>query len=510
VIASLNHALNYVVTAYATSLLDTTLGGVILGFAWSLNSVSGLTIATACVRRYGYKISMIISFAGYTFQIATLYVAVISSRSVAWPVAIIGCIVSGFTSAIWWTAQGVCFENTCKEIEKYYPTDPIIVPDRNSTSYNHKSNSTSDLDKFGISILSFGTENTEVKKAIRRIRANLSAHWTIIYQCADIIVFLSLSIIPLFGDISIPTVIAGLAVLGAVTTLLGFTFDTFGEESQSLPWNEIIEAIQAVPIHFQTDARATLIAPYVFGFGITSAMFAYYVNADIVSDSSNLGEVSLGFLEAWSYFVAVLSAFPYKYVSKSFDGGQDLVIQFGSLSFLLSGLVVLCLSNDELSTWTDILVVKALYGLGRGVFEGSCRAVYAQMFAGKDLSTAFSAQTLLAGMSGGICFFLFGVLSKTSIAAITVANGICAIVCYGVLVSGIIDSNQPVTWSQLMLGLKNSSIQLLRCCFCRRKEVSSKTDKEGFYYQPSLMHSPPSSPERKMLTISLLGNDESS
>ena len=78
----------------------------------------------------------------------------------------------------------------------------------------------------------------------------------------------------------------------------------------------------------------------------------------------------------------MLSAYPYKYISKSFDIGQDLVIQFGSLCFLLSGLVVLCLTNNQLSTWTSILVVKAFYGLGRGVFEGSCRAVYAQMFEG--------------------------------------------------------------------------------------------------------------------------------
>jgi hypothetical protein len=267
---------------------------------------------------------MIISFAGYTSQIASLYVAVISSSKVAWPVAILGCIVpginllnhinkllsnrifilKGFTSAIWWTAQGVCFDNTCKEIEKYYLHDPIIIESTSTSVYNSPPNSAIGIDRQGISFLSFGNENMEVKKAIRRIRANLSAHWTIIYQCVDIIVFLSLSIIPLFGYVSIPTVIAGLAVLGVVTTLLGFTFDTFGEETQSLSWSEIIEAIRAVPIHFQADARAALIAPFVFGFGITTAMFAYYVNADVVSDSSNLGEVSLGFLEAWSYLVS--------------------------------------------------------------------------------------------------------------------------------------------------------------------------------------------------------------
>ena len=77
-----------------------------------------------------------------------------------------------------------------------------------------------------------------------------------------------------------------------------------------------------------------------------------------------------------------MSAYPYKFISKSCNAGQDFVIQFGSLSFMLSGLLVLCLSDAQLGTWTSILCVKGLYGLGRGVFEGSCRAVYAQMFTG--------------------------------------------------------------------------------------------------------------------------------
>jgi hypothetical protein len=131
----------------------------------------------------------------------------------------------------------------------------------------------------------------------------LSAHWTIIYQFADIFVFLSLSVIPLFTDVSIPAVIAGLTVLGVITTLLGFTFRTFENDAQAMSWKEVAVAIAAVPEQFKQDARATLIAPFVFGFGITTAMFAYYVNADVISDSSDLGSVYLGFLEAWSYFV---------------------------------------------------------------------------------------------------------------------------------------------------------------------------------------------------------------
>lgn len=80
---------------------------------------------------------------------------------------------------------------------------------------------------------------------------------------------------------------------------------------------------------------------------------------------------------------------------------------------------------------------------------GNMNSLYLLVYLGKDLSTAFSAQTLLAGLSGGVCFFMFGVLSKDSIAAITVGNGLLAIATYFLLVGGLMDPNKPVTWSQL-------------------------------------------------------------
>jgi hypothetical protein len=145
-VASINHALNYVVTSYATTLLPGELGGTILGLSWILNSVSGLTFATPVVRRCGFKHAMIISFWGYTFQIATLYIAVVSAPNIGVPFAVLGSVIAGFTSAVWWTAQGVCFELTCAEIH--------------------------DCQRVGLGAV----------QDLNEIRANLSASWTLIYQ----------------------------------------------------------------------------------------------------------------------------------------------------------------------------------------------------------------------------------------------------------------------------------------------------------------------------------------
>jgi hypothetical protein len=50
---------------------------------------------------------------------------------------------------------------------------------------------------------------------------------------------------------------------------------------------------------------------------------------------------------------------------------------------------------DDLSLWWVVLIIRGLYGLGRGVFEGSCRAVYASMFTGEVLITSILHYTTL-------------------------------------------------------------------------------------------------------------------
>ena len=420
-VASLNHALSYVVTAYATSLLDNSLAAIILGLSWSLNAVSGLTVATAIVRRFGFKYSMIISLWGYAIQIASLYWAIRThDETTSWIVAIGGSTISGFTSAIWWTSQGVYFEDVCQSIDR-------VMSSRWQAARSY---------------------------GIDSIRADLSAHWTIIYQSADIVVFLTLSIFPATKLLSINSVIFCLVILGVITSLLGFTFDNVGSDSQVLPWSELWEAIVAVPEQYRTDCRVSLLGPFVFGFGITTALFAYYINSDAISDSDHLGTVSLGFLEAFSYFVAVISAYPYAYIANAFERGQDWVIQFGSVAFLSCGVLLLVLTDNQLGTWNYIILAKFLYGLGRGVFEGSCRAVYAKMFTGKDLSTAFSGQTLSAGFSGGIAFFVFSVIPRMSIGLITVVNGVVALGCYFLLMYHI-DPLKPTPW-RVLCSVKGS------------------------------------------------------
>ena len=367
-IASLNHALTYVVTAFATSLLPMELGGLICGLTWSLNAFSGMTVATIAVRRLGWKLSIIISFWGYSMQIVSLYLAIVYPQY-AYVVGAGGAVLAGVTSAIWWTAQGICFELTATGIaQSHLLLVPVSVTGEQVSS-NHRQYASFD-------------------EAVNGTRADLSAQWTIIYQLSDILVFLSLSVIPIMiPTIEIVHVLFWICALGVCTALLGMGFDDLGDKGIPLNNAEVVDALLAVPRQFKDDSRVMLLAPFVFGFGITTAMFSYYVNGNIVSKSENLGSIYIGLLESFSYLVAAASAYPYAFVSNNVTGGQHWIFQFGSLSFLLSGVVVYLLPEDELSMWQVILLIRALYGLGRGVFEGACRAVYASLFTGPDLST---------------------------------------------------------------------------------------------------------------------------
>ena len=252
---------------------------------------------------------MIISLWGYAIQVSSLFFAVIIPvTEVKWCVGILGSIVAGFTSAIWWTAQGIYFEYISSEISRRL----VLIP-KDKGKFEAEEDMESDI------------------SLIDQVRANLSADWTVIYQGADIVVFLAISLSTIADQISTTSMIGALSMLGVLTACLGNTF----EEEPNITVAEVKEAIYAVPRQYRDDARASLLAPFVFGFGISTAIFAYYINDKVVSD--HLSTEFIGYLEAFSYLVAILAAYPYAFISNHLNCGQDLVIQFGSFCFLLTG-----------------------------------------------------------------------------------------------------------------------------------------------------------------------------
>ena len=56
---------------------------------------------------------------------------------------------------------------------------------------------------------------------------------------------------------------------------------------------------------------------------------------------------------------------------------------------------------------------------------------------------------MLAGLSGGICFFAYGHMTRETIAAITVINGLLALGCYALLLTVGRKMYLPLSWGAL-------------------------------------------------------------
>ena len=247
VVTSLSHSLSYVVTAFATPLLGGELGLIVCGVNWCACAATSLTVAIISVRRLGYKAAVGLSMWGYCLQVISLYSAVVYPEH-SYHAAIAGACASGITSALFSTAQGVCIDLTSIKIAD------CMLQDLSRVEYL-----VSDED-------------------IAEIRAHLAQRWTLISHISSAAVFLSLSLVPIYFPLfKVDSVISWLCLLGVATALLGCTFDTLSDEGLIISSQEVLESVVSVPRHYLNNSRAVLIAPFLFGFGVLTALFAFYV-----------------------------------------------------------------------------------------------------------------------------------------------------------------------------------------------------------------------------------------
>ena len=66
------------------------------------------------------------------------------------------------------------------------------------------------------------------------------------------------------------------------------------------------------------------------------------------------------------YLVAIVAAYPFAHLSQSLASGKDWIMRIGTAALLLSGVLVLSFSSQELASYGMLFTVKGLFGLGRG------------------------------------------------------------------------------------------------------------------------------------------------
>ena len=202
----------------------------------------------------------------------------------AWSVAITGGVVADSISAIWRTAHGVvCFEEVCLAMDAEIRAAPA----------------------------------GKLCGSLDSLRADLSAHWTIIYQLADIAIFLCLSACPTTGLVSVQQVLLSLVCLGVCTA---------GAAGRQLPGGQS-----------GAHAAGRLPGPGHRLAGLPGGL--QLLRGRPLRRALCLPCISQRFIQGQ---------------------GLDWVLQLGSLAFLSSGLAGLALSQQQLGSWLVLLAVKGL------------------------------------------------------------------------------------------------------------------------------------------------------
>lgn len=212
-----------------------------------------------------------------------------------------------------------------------------------------------------------------------------------------------------------------------------------------------------------------LMLPYQLSFGFGASYISYYVDGIILNDSGKEGYI--GVLSALSIVIASVIAFPLYTYSNSF--GKHDVMVFGAMCFGGCTSVLLFFKNHFLSQWTSVIPLISLYGMGRGIWENTNKALLTDVFSeedkggyseavaeevrtsvsdrsssyigtpaflysltslpddslDEDKEVAFATIYFASGIAGAIGYFLYPHITRQSIALINVALAIMSVTC---------------------------------------------------------------------------------
>eukprot|EP00041_Stephanoeca_diplocostata_P018865 m.399451 g.399451 ORF g.399451 m.399451 type:complete len:443 (+) comp21147_c1_seq8:413-1741(+) len=131
------------------------------------------------------------------------------------------------------------------------------------------------------------------------------------------------------------------------------------------------------------DANVGLLAPYNMTFGFAAAFLNQYANAHVL-DINQVG---------WFTALLVSSGFLFSSVSgclgKHTGVPKAVPMLLGVFAFGAFALLFLCIDNHGLKSRTWLLVLMYIgFGIGRGAWENTMKAVFADFFGQEDYRTA--------------------------------------------------------------------------------------------------------------------------
>lgn len=215
-------------------------------------------------------------------------------------------------------------------------------------------------------------------------------------------------------SLSLPGVIEKKTVLFTVFTCLsvGSAAGMLLVRSVAMPEDQverkpIFSKVVAAAKIARTEPKVGLLAPYNFTFSFGAAFINQYANARILKP----GEVG--------YFAAMLAGSGFVFstlfgaINERTSIPKAVPMVIGSLAFLFFATCFIVANNDKISENRPLIFTMYVgFGLGRGVWESTMKAVFADYFGGdvgfdeNQKNAAFSHIPIQNGVMGATGFFL--------------------------------------------------------------------------------------------------------
>lgn len=393
---SANHGCVVACLAYASAQLGDHLGGYGSGMLYVFYAITAFFFAKPVVSMVGPKNGLLLGVGGYCFYVVGFLLAVIlKDTTTRWVIFLSTNIIGGCAGGLLWTAQG-----------RYFA--------RNAKLY---------------------AENMEI--SVEAATASLAGVFATCYLGAEVITKVIATVVFISNEGSAPfiifttyTAIAFLAV-SFVTRL-----DTLKDEGTwDFDTSSIVKNSLAAGTILIDEPRLTLLVPFQFAFGFVSSFMTFHVFGTVIGDSDHLGGTYIGLLSAIVALTGAVTAVPAGWVAKHY--GKTILMTVGGLCFMLCGAAFLPGSvGNGLGTWALIVPYLVMFGVGRGTWENTNKAVIADYFSDSaELSTsAFACISFTSGISAAFGFFMWESISVSVIAWVLTITSLLAVLGYYITV----------------------------------------------------------------------------
>jgi MFS family permease len=149
-------------------------------------------------------------------------------------------------------------------------------------------------------------------------------------------------------------------------------------------------------------------------------------------------QLYVGLISATIPLTGSAMAFPTAAVASKY--GKVLPMTIGAIGLGMAGLAVIIFSDETLGTWEFVMVYIVVYGIGRGVYENTNKAVVVDFFShGRntcsdakrgDITAAFAATNFARNIASAFGYFAFNHISRLEMSLLVFVFAIVGLLCY--------------------------------------------------------------------------------